>query len=129
MSYYDRDKTDAQPKMQWPRPHFGSVAEYQVSPWPYIKNVGSSASEEEVDFGSVTRWITVHALNTSCTISFVSGGASFEVPVGTLVRLELKCTKIYVTTTTGTCSIIAGITSIDNSQFPDISLRDGVKAP
>jgi hypothetical protein len=129
MSYYDRDKSDAQPKMQWPKPHFGSVAEYQVSPWPCIKNVVAGVTNEEVDFGSVTRWITINAITSSCTISFASGGASFTVPAGELVRLELKCTKIYVTTTTGTCSIIAGVTSIDDSQFPDISSRDGVKAP
>jgi hypothetical protein len=127
MSYYDRDKADAQPKMQWPKPHFGSVAEYQVSPWPFIYNT-TTTSEELVDFGSVTRWITINAITSPCTISFASGGASFTVPAGELVRLELKCTKLYITTA-ATASIIAGVTSIDDSQFPDISSRDGVKAP
>ena len=130
MSYYDRDKADAQPKMQWPKPHFGSVAEYQVSPWPFVVNAPVSQTDLLVDFGSVTRWITVHAIGDACTIGFATGGPAFTVPVGTLVRLELKCTKIYVTTTaTGTCSIIAGVTSVDDAMFPDISLRDGVKAP
>tara|TARA_R110001606_G_scaffold114175_3_gene241560 strand:+ start:7044 stop:7436 length:393 start_codon:yes stop_codon:yes gene_type:complete len=130
MSYYDRDKADAQPSMKWPRPHFGSVAEYQVSPWPYIVNVIASQTNLLVDFSSVTRWITIHAIGDTCTISFASGGAAFTVPVGVLVRLELKCTKIFVTTpVAGTCSIIAGVTSIDDTQFPDISARPGVVAP
>ena len=126
MSYYDRDKANAQPSMMWPKPHFGSAVEYQVSGWPFVANVGTGETDFEVDFGSVTRWITVHALGASCDLMFKAGGEAFKVPVGELVRLELKCTKIYITTSTGTCSIIAGVTSIDDEAFPDISSRAGI---
>ena len=127
MSYYDRDKANAQPSMKWPKPHFGAVAEYQVSPWPFVYNTTTTA-EELVDFGSVTRWIIINAITSSCTVSFTPGGAAFTVPVGELVRLELKCTKLYITTA-NSASIIAGVTSIDDTQFPDISTRPGVVAP
>jgi len=127
MTYYDRDKSTAQPKMQWPKPHFGSVSEYQVSPWPFVANVTASQTDFEVDFASVTRWIVVHAVAGPVTLSFKSGGEEFVVAEGQSSRLELKCTKIYITTGAGiTCSILAGVTSIDDTQFPDISNRDGI---
>lgn len=137
MSYYDRDKTDAQPKMQWPKPHFGSVAEYQVSPWPFcttaIAPTGGNAGTE-VDFGAVTRWIVITSTAGAVNVSFANpdedGVADpdmvtyFTVPAGTMSRrLEVKCTKIWVS---AACTVVAGVTSVGTEQFPDISDRAGI---
>jgi hypothetical protein len=126
--YYDRDKTDAQPSMQWPKPHFGSVAEYQVSPWPFCK---AATGAELVNFESVTRWIIITADSAAVKVSFAEPGSLtdpdtyFTVPADTMSqRLEVKCTKIWVS---ATCTVLAGVTSVDTSQFPDISGRVGVK--
>lgn len=140
MTYYDRDKTNAQPKMQWPKPHFGAVAEYQVSPWPFCVNAAApsgGATATEVDFEGVTRWIMVTATAGAVNIAFAdpdldsdsSGGADgwvsfFTVPAGEMSqRIEVKCTKIW---TSAACTVVAGVTSISNSGFPDISARTGV---
>jgi hypothetical protein len=127
MSYYDRDKTDAQPKMQWPKPHFGSVAEYQVSPWPFCATVSGTGS---INFESVTRWIIITADSADVKVAFADPESDpmatyFTVPANTMSqRLEVKCTKIWVS---ATCTVLAGVTSVDTSQFPDISERVGVK--
>ena len=128
MSYYDRDKSNAPTKMQWPKPHFGSVAEYQVSPWPFCATVSGAGS---VDFESVTRWIIITADSADVKVSFAEPGTPtdpdtyFTVPADTMSqRLEVKCTKIWVS---ATCTVLAGVTSVDTSQFPDISERTGVK--
>ena len=143
MSYYDRDKSDAQPKMQWPKPHFGSVAEYQVSAWPfcYRKNALKSTENLEIDFEGVTRWITISAMTNAIKVSFADPTAldEFGSPVGwvtyftvpastTTDRLEVKCTKIWIQAAgaDSDISILAGVTSIGTSQFPDISGRTGV---
>jgi hypothetical protein len=125
--YYDRDKTDAQPSMQWPKPHFGSVAEYQVSPWPFCENVAAAGS---VDFKSVTRWIIVTAGAIAVNISFADPLSAtettyFTVPANAMSpRIEVKCTQVWVSQA---CTVLAGVTSVDTSQFPDISERVGVK--
>jgi hypothetical protein len=148
MSYYDRDKSNAPTTMQWPKPHFGSVAEYQVSPWPFceiIEKGVSDAEAHEINFKSVTRWICITALEGDVKVAFADPDAIdpettiaygwesyFIVPSGTTSpRIEVKCTKIWVEAVSGTfkteITVMAGVTSIDTSQFPDISERTGVK--
>lgn len=138
MSYYDRDKSPAPTKMQWPKPHFGSVSEYQVSPWPFCKTVaiGDSSTINEVSFEGVTRWICITAQSNDVKITFADpttdGWVSyFIVPAGaTSPRIEVKCTKIWVSadvpTSTTEITVTAGVTSVGTSQFPDISGRTGV---
>jgi hypothetical protein len=144
MSYYDRDKSNAPTTMQWPKPHFGSVAEYQVSPWPFCEVIKSADSvlTAGVDFKGVTRWICITALTQDVKVAFADPDATslgvpgwlsyFTIPSGTTSpRIEVKCTKIWVAAVSGTfpteITVMAGVTSIDTSQFPDISERTGVK--
>ena len=138
MSYYDRDKTNAQPKMQWPKPHFGSVPEYQVSGWPFCKTIESvdSSAINEVDFGSVTRWICITAKSNSVKVAFADpttdGWVSyFTIPSGTTSpRIEVKCTKIWIASSSPSSPteiiLTAGLTTVDTTYFPDISGRTGV---
>lgn len=146
MSYYDRDKSPAPTKMQWPKPHFGSVSEYQVSPWPFCETVevGDSSSVNEISFERVTRWICITAQSNDVKVAFADPEAInpetssaygwvsyFIVPAGaTSPRIEVKCTKIWVAadvpTDTTEITVMAGNTSVGTSQFPDISERTGV---
>jgi len=142
VTYYDRDKADAQPSMKWPKPHHGSVAEYATSAWPCMKKgIATSPdliSPNTITFEYVTRWIQI--TNTGVTdlaISFADPGTTvppvtfYRLQTGAVSpRLELKCVKLYINTlainTVATYSILAGLTSIPADGFPDISGLTGV---
>ena len=135
MSYYDRDRNprststglptssaDAAGTMNHPSTHYGNTAEFLVSGWPYIHD-GSTGTN--VDFTHVTQWIVVTAGNAPVTISFKSGGAGFVVPANTTSpRLDLKCATVYYS---AACTIIAGLTNVLASEFPDMSGWTGIK--
>jgi hypothetical protein len=147
MTYYDRDNDDAQPSMKWPKPHHGSTAEYGTSGWPFVAT-GTTAADMitsiPVTFEYVTRWIQI--TNTGAkdlAISFSDPGTVgglgvigiapttyYEVQAGDISpRLELKCVKLYITSLHGdgtSYSLIAGLTSIPDDGFPDISVITGV---
>ena len=140
MSYYDKDKANAQPSMKWPKPHHGSTAEYGTSGWPFVKS-GTTAEDlttsVTVTFEYVTRWVQI--TNTGANdlaISFADPGFGiapttyYEVQSGDISpRLELKCVKLYITSlnAAGTSySLVAGLTSISSDGFPDISALDGI---
>jgi hypothetical protein len=101
-----------------------------------------------VDFPSVTRWISIsgmdNAANTAVRIGFSENGVNgaeennyFLLPLGqdsgvagttryseTTPKLEIRCKSIWVRAESGTInavSIMAGITGIENSQFPALS--------
>jgi len=142
MSYYDRDKSDAQPSMKWPKPHHGSTAEYGTSGWPFVETgttATSLSTSVTVTFEYVTRWVQI--TNTGAkdlALSFEdpstsAPGTYYEIQAGDVSpRLELKCVKLYITSldAAGTSySLIAGLTSIPSDGFPDISALDGVAHP
>ncbi len=151
--YYDRDKDGedglqpAQPSMKWPKPHHGSVPEYAVSAWPCIKKgtATGAALPETITFKYVTRWIQI--TNTSAVALYLSFAdpalidpsdgtpgvplVYYTVQANTVTpRLELKCVKLYINTSTSstpaTYSILAGLTAIEDDGFPDISALKGV---
>jgi hypothetical protein len=141
MSYYDRDKSNAQPSMKWPKPHHGSVAEYATSAWPCIKSGTTTVSKiapVTVTFEYVTRWIQItNTGGAALALSFANPGTLvipvtyYTVPIGAVSpRLELKCVKLYINTLSATTaasySIVAGLTSIPADGFPDISGLTGV---
>ena len=142
MSYYDKDKANAQPSMKWPKPHHGSTAEYGTSGWPFVET-GTTAADtitsNTVAFEYVTRWVQI--TNTGAkdlALSFEdpagsAPGTFYTVQAGDVSpRLELKCVNLYITSLDGagtSYSIIAGLTSIPSDGFPDISVLDGVAHP
>jgi len=125
------------------------VPAYQVSGIPScltLSAVGTTAVR--VDFPSVTRWISISTMddepNLALRIGFSENGVNgveednyFLLPLGqdsgtagasryseTTPRLEIRCKSIWVRSESGTLggvSIMAGITGIDNSQFPALS--------
>ena len=139
MSYYDRDKANAQPTMEWPKPHHGSVAEYATSGWPFVASGSTAASltaSITITFDYVTRWIQI--TNTGATdlaVSFADPAGIvpttyYTVKTGAVSpRLELKCVKTFITSLDGagaSYSIVAGLTSIPAAGFPDISGLAGI---
>ena len=143
MSYYDRDRRPrnaqgapqswgsetAAGTMNLPPAHYGNTAEFLVSGWPYIKTLEGDGS---ADFGYVTQWVCVSAIGTDVTITIDGGSATFVVPAGTISpRFDWKCTSIGVTLgTTGNgekACVSAGLTNVDEDDFPNISQYTGVK--
>ena len=135
--YYDRDRNPngayganatAAGTMQYPQTHIGNTAEYLVSGWPYAKTVTGTTT---ITFDEVTQWINVSAVGAPVTVTFQGGSAAFVVPAGTQTgQLELKCTKVTLTFSSGTgvsASILAGMTNIKATQYPDLSSYTGIQ--
>lgn len=119
--------------LDWPKPHHGFVPEYQVSSWPYVTSsiIPSNGDIREIQFPGVTRWIKIHNGDHggSSVLSFgftqncfkAVNSNYFRLHAGEMTeRLELKCTKIFVTADTNSTpfSIIAGYTGVQTGSFP-----------
>ena len=116
-----------------PKPGVGYVPEYQVSSWPYLTSSQLTAGEiREISFPGVTRWLVVHNLDhgnsSNHDIKFgmtrncflPENSNYYELHAGEQSpRLELKCTKLFVSSSTNApFSIIAGYTGIDIGRLP-----------
>lgn len=126
--YYDRDRTNNAGLMQQPGAYIGNTSEYMVSGWPYAATVSATTT---VDFTSVSQWICVSAVGTDVTITFQGGSAAFVVPAGTMSpRFDVKCTSVTLTMGSSgsgeSASILAGLTNVKTSQYPDVSNADGI---
>ena len=146
--YYDRDR---RPRLangnedNWnsetpagsmsnPYSHHGNVAEYQCSSIPWLQEY-ATASNQKVEFPFVTRWIVVTAVGVTPTthavkIAFSSTGIAnsqyITIPAGSMSpRIEVKCTHMWVTSA-AEVNIMAGLTNVHTSQFPDITGLDGI---
>ena len=128
MSYYDRDKTHGSVAgLSSPRPHHGMTAEYQQSSIPWLQEY-ASATNQNVDFPFVTRWIIVTAVGAAAKIAFSSTGIAnsqyLTIPSGEMSpRIEVKCKEIWVTCG-AEVNIAAGLTNVVD--FPDITGLDGI---
>ena len=141
--YYDRDRTvpgsstqrDGAGTMNHPYTHHGNAAEYQCSSIPWLQEY-ASASNQQVTFPFVTRWIVVTAVGKTPTthdvkIAFSSTGIAnsqyITIPAGSMSpRIEVKCTNMWVTSASEV-NIMAGLTNVHTSQFPDITGLAGIK--
>jgi hypothetical protein len=102
------------------KPSVNHVPEYQLSGMPFCqtKSVNGAGSFE---FPRVTRWLSISS-DQDVKIFFKSGNATdndqyFTVPANTVMpRLELRCAKLYVSTTAAAnISVIAGLTNVLSS--------------
>lgn len=134
--------------LNYPRPHHGHASEYQVSgiPWSInIRNIaaldvdisGDGANDAKlagtVNFPYVTRWVTVSS-EAPCWISFSATGEASErvffIPPLTTTRLELKCKTmlVYAAANPQNIYVLAGLTNVLASDFPDITGLPGIGA-
>ena len=145
--YYDKDRntrTDygsdetsftVSGQMNHPITHHGNTAEYQCSSIPWLQEY-ATASNQKVEFPFVTRWIVVTAVGRTAEdhdvkIAFSSTGIGnsqyITIPAGSMSpRIEVKCTDMWVTSA-AEVNIMAGLTNVHESQFPDITELDGIK--
>jgi len=119
---------------RWPSPNHNFVPEYQQSGIPFAKKVNSNS---EVEFPSVTRWISISCA-TDCYINFkqekpgnvIGNDFSFYIPAKTVTRFELKCKKINVESVAiggvdNSVYILAGLTNVPTRNFPDQTAANG----
>ena len=125
--------------LNWPKAHFGSSAEFQVSSWPFVtaSNIATSNDIVNVKFPGVTRWICVHnnesagaskTLKVGFTENGLNDGFHYLVHAGEQTqRWELNCTELFVGAEHAdiTFSVIAGYTNVPVSQFPVLTGSNG----
>ena len=126
--------------LNWPKAHYGSSAEFQVSSWPFVTSsqIVTANDVKVIEFPGVTRWIVVHngdhggsklvkfGFTENCFLA--SNSNFFDLHAGEKTeRLELKCTKIYITATSNTTpfNVMAGYTNVPVSQFPVLTGSNG----
>lgn len=130
--------------MNHPHTHHNSVPEYQLSGVPFVTS--STANEVgttpiEVNFPFVTRWVEIRntgALNAdnSIRVGFTEAGvqaassSNYYVLSGALstTRWELRCNKLWFRQHGGSTSgfsLVAGLTSVDESRFFELTASLG----
>lgn len=130
MSYYDRDRSNAAPMMHQPKTYIGNTAEYLVAGWPFVctyTGASGNGSDETktVTFNYVTQFVQITAHDGDISLK-INGSSAFQVPSGTTVRLDVKCTELVITVPdTKTFSLVAGLTNISKNQYPTDSWSGG----
>ena len=114
-----------------PRAHHGHAAEYQQSSIPWHIRYASGANTP-VTFPYSTRFVFISATTHDVHVAFASNGIGnnryFIIPAGTTSgRLEIKCKGLWLTST-GPVTVLAGLTNVIASDFPDITGLPGIGA-
>jgi len=118
-----------------PRPHHGHASEYQVSGFPFVYQHGADMADLRIEFPFVTQWICVTAPSGDAAISFKpsqsdEGGDAmrFVIPQNSMMVLPVKCVDLFVDSNGQTdVTVMAGLTNVSRTDFPDISELEGVK--
>jgi len=135
--------------INYPKPHYGSTSEYQVSSWPYVT---ASLADEltttplRITFPYSTRWINIQNMDDEnirvgfsrngvqatetanyFTVGPIGGAGDFNNAGNSSGILELKCSELWLRTDsgTGTFRIVAGLTNVKRGRFPVLTASDG----
>jgi len=119
------------PTIQHVYSNHNNAAEYQVSSIPYSKTltIGDGVLQH-IRLPFVSRFLVIYAASADVKLMFSSTGDVdnktnyFVVKSGTSTeRLELKCREFWIKNSSGastSVSILAGLTNIPHSQFPNL---------
>lgn len=113
-----------------PYPHEGFVPAYQVSAMPFVTSSNVTlGSVKEINFGGVTRFITIKNVSASSTvlaISFTENGLKsansnyFILSGSEAFSGELRTDRVFVSGSSGATvvfNIVAGLTTIPTKNF------------
>ena len=114
-----------------------NAAEYQISSIPFTKTQSIAAGAEvKISFPYITRFLVLYTSAEDAHLLFSETGNDggktnwFVVKSGsTTPRLEIKCREIWIKNPGGgatTISVLAGLTNIAYSQFPDLAGIEGI---
>ncbi len=118
--------------LQYAYSNHNNAAEYQVSSVPFLHTETINAGVEvHVKFPYVTRFLVIRAASQDVNLLFSSTGDDggktnfFIIQSGSVTpRLELKCRELWVKNASAgntSVSILAGLTNVPYSQFPDLA--------
>lgn len=123
--------------INWPKPSYNHVQEYQVSSWPWVTSSSVGTSATYYGFSHVSSWIVVCNEETGAskdiyfgfTQNGTNGSNHFHVLPGTVVGpVELKCSGVWVKSNQAggaAFSIMAGLTNVVAGDFPTITGSNG----
>ena len=118
--------------LSYPRAHHNHVSEYQSSVIPWLQEL-TNVTNTQVDFPHVTRFIVIsNPGNGPVKVAFSSTGIAnsqyITIPAGSVSpRLEIKVKSLWVTTDGNKeVNILAGLTGVLASDFPDITSLPGI---
>ena len=137
--YYDRDRRNDTVRpagtMNHPITHHGNTAEYQAAGFPWVYTTAGAPSNTKISFPYVTQWIILSSAAANVSVAFRSDasndttGHAMKFIVNQdagPIRIPVRCTDIWISAG-GVVSIMAGLTGVSRSQFPDITGIEGVK--
>ena len=144
MAFNQDESTYTEHGRRIPRPSHNFVPEYQQSGIPHLETrslntVAFNAGARDVQathkfaFKSVTRWVTINCSGAGRLYFNVTAANAeadthyFLLPASSTVRLELKCKEIYIIPDADATnvSVIAGLTSVSDEDFPDQTKSNG----
>jgi hypothetical protein len=106
--------------MQWPKPGFNHVGEYQVSGLPFAVS-GSGA--QTINFPYVTQWIWPKSNSGTLTVAFTQNGLvtgnTFTVTTTPIHPLDLRVKTLYLSGSAW--EIVAGLTMVEPQMMPTLS--------
>jgi len=116
------------------KPHHGHAAEYQTAGFPFVYQHGADMADLRIEFPYVTQWICVTAPSADAAIAFkvsqsdeAGDAMRFVIPQNSMMVLPIKCIDLYVDSNAQTdVTVMAGLTNVKRSDFPDISALEGV---
>ena len=110
--------------MALPKASIGNSASFQISGTPFVYTT-TGTSDETITFKYVTRAITVSATAADGTINFGdAGGTDFTLVAGEIYRFEVKTKKIVLNADSGSISIVAELTNVEDGQLAQHTQAD-----
>jgi hypothetical protein len=114
--------------MTAPKSGLNNAAEYSASGLPFVTtSLGLTTAPIEINFPFVTNGLHFNVsgsipVRVGFTFAGINGTNYFAVKPGdSPVEFDIRCKKLYIRSDTGTvvaCSIMAGLTQIEEKQFP-----------
>lgn len=108
-----------------PKPGWGCVSEYQISALPWVSSSNVSGVYD-ITLPFVANFFTI--MNTGTTlmkVGFTQNGVMgtnyFPLPVSGSYTANMRITKLFVSGTGASMTLVAGLTSIPYDQMPVIT--------
>lgn len=112
-----------------PKPGLNLVAEYQVSGLPFVSKGSATTTPAEVAFQYIAKSITfvnndsTNGLKIGFTLNGVGGTNYIQLDAGKTIVIEVRCKKIFLASTAGTCSysLLASLTGIEQQMMGELT--------
>lgn len=105
----------------------GSLAEYMISGIPWVTASNIPANILEIDFLNVTSFFTVkntslNTINVAFTQNGFNSGNYFSLASNEVFSADLRIKTLFLSSSaTSSFQLIAGVTSIPASNFPNLT--------